>query len=106
MASRSRRDKISAVDTAWLRMDRPHNLMMICGVLMFARARRLARLRKVIDERFLVFRRFRQRAGRDRPASAFWETDPQFDLDRHVVPTALPGQRGHDGAAGARVAAR
>ena len=29
------RVKISAVDTAWLRMDRPQNLMMICGVLLF-----------------------------------------------------------------------
>ena len=35
-----RRDKISAVDTAWLRMDRPHNLMMISGVLMFDEPRR------------------------------------------------------------------
>ena len=31
----SRRVKMSAVDTAWLRMDRPQNLMMICGVLLF-----------------------------------------------------------------------
>ncbi|MCP3291072.1 wax ester/triacylglycerol synthase family O-acyltransferase, partial [Aeromonas hydrophila] len=26
---------ISCVDTAWLRMDRPNNLMQIVGVLMF-----------------------------------------------------------------------
>ena len=32
----ARREKISAVDTAWLRMDRPGNLMMICAVLSFA----------------------------------------------------------------------
>ena len=32
---RAKREKMSAVDTAWLRMDRPHNLMMISGVLMF-----------------------------------------------------------------------
>ena len=31
----AKREKMSAVDTAWLRMDRPHNLMMICGVLLF-----------------------------------------------------------------------
>ena len=29
------RHKMSSVDTAWLRMDRPSNLMMIVGVLMF-----------------------------------------------------------------------
>ena len=28
---------MSAVDTAWLRMDRPGNLMIISGVLVFGR---------------------------------------------------------------------
>jgi hypothetical protein len=32
---------MSAVDTAWLRMDRPGNLMMISGVLVFGRQVRL-----------------------------------------------------------------
>ena len=36
---------MSAVDTAWLRMDRPHNLMMISGVLMFREQIALGRLR-------------------------------------------------------------
>ena len=35
---------MSAVDTAWLRMDRPHNLMMISGVLMFREKLSLARI--------------------------------------------------------------
>ena len=39
------RVKISAVDTAWLRMDRPQNLMMITGVLLFGEKVELARLR-------------------------------------------------------------
>ena len=30
-----RREKMAAVDTAWLRMDRPTNLMMIVGVMVF-----------------------------------------------------------------------
>lgn len=93
MASRSRRDKMSAVDTAWLRMDRPHNLMMICGVLMLEGRVDFARLRQVIDERLLVFRRFRQRAVR-LPGFCVWETDARFDLDRHVVSTTLPGRAG------------
>src|SRR5512143_3015283 len=33
----SNRERISSVDTAWLRMDRPTNLMMIVGVMMFDR---------------------------------------------------------------------
>jgi len=93
MPATSKREKISAVDTAWLRMDRPQNLMMICGVLLFPDRIALARLREVVDERFLVFRRFKQRAV-ERPGMAFWETDRHFDLERHVVHTALPGKAG------------
>src|SRR5438309_5847516 len=87
------RERISAVDTAWLRMDRPSNLMMICGVLLFRERLALARLRAVLAERFLVFRRFRQRAV-ESSAAAFWETDPGFDLDHHVVRVALAGRAG------------
>jgi WS/DGAT/MGAT family acyltransferase len=93
MAAAIRRDKVSAVDTAWLRMDRPQNLMQICGVLLFRERIRFTRLRRVIEERFLVFRRFRQRAV-ELPGFAFWESDPEFDLDHHVLHVALP--RGAD----------
>jgi WS/DGAT/MGAT family acyltransferase len=93
MAAKPKREKISAVDTAWLRMDRPQNLMMICGVLLFRERLSLARLRQVIAERFLVFKRFRQRPI-ETPTVAFWETDPDFDIKRHVVRIALPGRAG------------
>ena len=87
------RERISAVDTAWLRMDRPSNLMMICGVLLFRERLALARLKAVLSERFLVFRRFRQRAVQS-SAAAFWETDPEFDLNHHVMRVALAGRAG------------
>lgn len=87
------RDKISAVDTAWLRMDRPHNLMMICGVLLLDRRVDPARLRSVVQERFLLFRRFRQRAAQ-MPGFAFWQTVSDLDLDAQVVTVALPGRAG------------
>jgi hypothetical protein len=80
----SKREKVSAVDTAWLRMDRPANLMMICGVLMLDRPLSLARLRRIVRERFLVFRRFRQRTVRN-AAGAWWQDDAHFDLGAHVV---------------------
>ena len=94
MAATSRREKISAVDTAWLRMDRPHNLMMICGVLIFRERVALARLRRVIRERFLVFRRFRQ-VPVEAAGVAYWQDDRGFDIDRHVVRAKLasPGGR-------------
>ncbi len=84
---------MSAVDTAWLRMDRPHNLMMISGVMMFSERIALRRLRQVIRQRFLVFKRFGQRAV-ETAAGAFWETDPEFNLDNHVVRVELPGRAG------------
>ena len=89
----ARRDKISAVDTAWLRMDHPGNLMMICAVLSFAERVSPRALRRAIEERFLRFRRFRQRPVQT-PAGAFWEAPDDFDLEHHLVHVALPGAAG------------
>ncbi|MCG6118026.1 MAG: wax ester/triacylglycerol synthase family O-acyltransferase [Aquimonas sp.] len=86
-----RRETMSKVDTAWLRMERPTNLMMITGVMMFAEPLELAALKKLIAERWLAFRRFRQKAV-DASTGAHWEDDADFDLDWHVRLTALPGR--------------
>lgn len=88
-----RREGMSRVDTAWLRMEKPTNLMMITGVLMFDTPMAIGRLRKIIGDRFLAWPRFRQRAV-DGPAGATWEEDGDFDLDWHVRLTALPGKAG------------
>jgi WS/DGAT/MGAT family acyltransferase len=87
------REPMSKVDTAWLRMERPTNLMMITGVLMFAGKLDPKRIRKLIGERFLAFRRFRQRAVQT-PNGAWWETDENLDLDWHVQAATLPGRAG------------
>src|SRR5690349_15511915 len=87
------RERMSAVDTAWLRMDRPSNLMMICGVLLFRERLSYVRFKDVIAKRFLVFDRFRQCAAQT-SGGAFWESDPDFDLDRHVVRARLSGKVG------------
>src|SRR5437868_5264823 len=87
------RERISAVDTAWLRMDRPSNLMMICGVLIFRERLSFARLKEVVGQRFLVFQRFAQHPVETATAS-FWETDPAFDLRAHVVRSKLAGAAG------------
>jgi len=83
-----KRERMSSVDTAWLRMDRPSNLMMICGVLIVSDRVTLARLKSTISQRFLRFTRFRQRAVQT-AAGAFWETDASFDLARHVLRARL-----------------
>ena len=87
----SKRAKMSAVDTAWLRMDRPGNLMMITGVLVFSRPIRIERVKRVIEGRFLSFPRFRQRPVQA-SGMAWWETPPAFSIDDHVVSMSLPGR--------------
>jgi len=82
---------MSRVDTAWLRMERPTNPMMITGVLMFAEPMSLERLKRVVKQRFLSYKRFRQKAVIT-PAGAHWETDLNFNLDWHVQHAALPGR--------------
>ncbi|MEO7432766.1 MAG: wax ester/triacylglycerol synthase family O-acyltransferase [Dokdonella sp.] len=81
---------MSKVDTAWLRMERPTNRMMICGVMMFVAPIDPVAIRQVLAERFLAFRRFRQKAVMG-PSGAFWETDVDFDIDWHVRVARLPG---------------
>jgi len=93
--STPRREKISAVDTAWLRMDRPGNLMMICAVLLFSDRVRFDRLMRILGERFLEFDRFRQRPV-ERLGVAQWESVPRFSLTDHVERIALPGEAGTD----------
>src|SRR5687767_3394705 len=89
--NRGQREAMSKVDTAWLRMERPTNLMMITGVMMFEQPLDVGRFKRMLAERFLEYRRFRQKAV-DTASGAFWENDPDFDLDWHVRVTALPGK--------------
>jgi WS/DGAT/MGAT family acyltransferase len=86
-----RRERISGVDTAWLRMEQPTNLMMIVGIWMFDGRLGLKALKRTLQNRFLAFRRFRQRAVQD-STGAWWEDDENFDIDSHVHLTALPGK--------------
>lgn len=88
-------EPMARVDTAWLRMERPTNLMMITGVLMFAGRLDHARLTRLIAERFLDYRRFRERAV-DAETGARWQDDPGLDLDWHVQRVAIPAPCGPD----------
>lgn len=90
---RPKREPMSRVDTAWLRMERPTNPMMITGVLMFAEPMQLAQLKKVIQQRFLSYARFRQKPV-DGAAGAQWVDDEHFELDWHVRLAGLPGRPG------------
>jgi WS/DGAT/MGAT family acyltransferase len=101
MAERSR---MSTVDTAWLRMDRPGNLMMIVGVLLLDGPIDAARLRDTVESRMLArFPRFRQRPVQD-ATGWHWDTDRRFRIERHLRVAKLP--RGGGSAGLQRLVAR
>jgi len=89
----SGKESMSAVDTAWLRMDRPTNLMVITGIMFFEGHMDIARLRGVLESRLLKYQRFKQRVVRT-GTNAAWESDPDFDIDNHLHRVALPGEAG------------
>lgn len=86
------REPLSAIDSAWLKMEDPTNLMTITGVMSFEEPVPFEVFKEVIEDRFLAHRRFRQRvAGSKLPfRNPRWEDDEQFNLSRHLHRTALP----------------
>lgn len=84
---------MSGVDTAWLRMERPTNLMMISGVIITSDPIAFSDLVQTFNEKFLAFRRFRQKAVRGLTGN-YWVDDPLFSIHNHLHRTALPGEAG------------
>lgn len=89
----STHEPMSKVDTAWLRMERPTNLMMVTGVMVLADRLDVQHLRVAVAERFLAFPRFRQRVA-ELAGQTFWEDDHTQDLEWHVRRAALPAPAG------------
>ncbi len=86
-------ERMSRVDTAWLRMDNDVNLMMIVGVWLLEPGITYEALCERIETRLLRFERFRQKVVRD-AIGANWVADDDFDLGRHVVIEKLARKRG------------
>lgn len=82
------RKRMSTVDTAWLRMDSPGNLMMIVGVAMLDKPVGGERFKQAIASRFLVHSRFRSKVVSDAVGS--WWEEQDLDLDDHVIHANLP----------------
>ncbi len=81
------RRQMGAVDSVWLTMDRPDNLMVIDAVMMLDRPLDEERLRALLQQRLVDrYPVFGERAtGSATPLGMpHWEPDPGFDLDRHV----------------------
>ena len=77
-------ERMSKVDTAWLRMDSPTNLMMIVGVWIIKPGVSYAAVCQRIEERMLQYPRFGQRVEQD-ATGATWIKDQDFKIERHAV---------------------
>ncbi|GAA4425350.1 wax ester/triacylglycerol synthase family O-acyltransferase [Acidovorax lacteus] len=86
-------DRMSKVDTAWLRMDNAHNLMMINGVWTLSPGITWEVLAERVQARLLQYPRFRQRVVED-AAGATWVEDRHFDIHAHLLRETLPRKRG------------
>ena len=84
--------QMSPVDSAWLHMEDPTNLMMVTGVSLLDKPIDLERLRKTLEVRLLTLDRFTMRVVESRLplGTPHWEVDPTFDLDAHIHRVALP----------------
>ena len=80
---------MSKVDTAFLRMDNPGNLMQITGVWQFAPGVKYAAVCERIENTLVRYDRFRQCAVQD-ATGASWVADRHFDLAHHVLREKLP----------------
>jgi len=87
---------VGAVDTMWLNMDRPTNLMVIDAVLWFDGAIDWDRLTRLVQRRVLDrYPVFRQRPVRSLLGGSSWVDDPDFDVSRHLLRETLPAPGDH-----------
>jgi diacylglycerol O-acyltransferase / wax synthase len=86
-------ERMSRVDTAWLRMDNDVNLMMIVGVWFLKPSISAQQVRERVADKLLKYGRFRQRVVED-AMGAQWVDDASIDLERHVVVERLRRRRG------------
>src|SRR3974390_1206536 len=86
----SNSERMAPVDTTWLRMERPTNLMVIVGVLVLAGPVDMGRLESTLAKRILAIPRFRQRAE-TRSTGFWWSDEEHFDIARHIKRIRLPG---------------
>jgi hypothetical protein len=87
------RERMSRVDTAWLRMDNDVNLMMIVGVWLLRPKVAYETLCRRVEEKLLRYERFRHAVVRD-AGGAYWCEDESFDIHRHVVRETLKRKSG------------
>ena len=87
-----RKRRVGPVDTMWLNMDRPNNLMVIEALILLDGVpdwdEVIELFRHQVLEQFPVFR---QRPEQHAPiGQPWWVEDEDFSLDRHIIRVELP----------------
>jgi diacylglycerol O-acyltransferase len=82
----TRREPVASVDSAWLRMDEPGNLMVVNGVIVLSDPVPFERYRDLLANHLPALPRLRQRIVKSGNTSGalVWEPDPHFDLSYHL----------------------
>jgi diacylglycerol O-acyltransferase len=93
MTAAASTERMSRVDTAWLRMDTAANLMLIVGVWLIEPRLTLVELRQRIGVSLLKYPRFRQKVVED-ATGANWVADAAFRIDHHVRRSPLRRRSG------------
>ncbi len=86
-------ERMSRVDTAWLRMDNDVNLMMIVGIWLLEPAVPYDVLCERVVDKLLKYDRFAQKVVQDALGPS-WVGDAEFDIHRHVLRETLQRKRG------------
>jgi len=86
-------ERMTRVDTAWLRMDNDVNLMMIVGVWLLEPGITFEALAERVGDKLLKYQRFRQKVVED-AMGANWVDDDDFDVSKHIVRHSLKRRRG------------
>lgn len=87
---------MAPADAAWLRMDRPTNLMVVTSVMWFDEVLDWTALRALIQHRMIDrFPRFRQRVVHEHGRYS-WEDVEGFDLEEHLHHVRLAAPRGRE----------
>ncbi len=86
-------EPMSAIDAAWLQMDRPVNTADVVAVLRLSGRLSVSRLRRLVQQRLLSYRRFRQRIVRGGLGRPTWRA-ATVSLERHVVEGRIGAEPG------------
>ena len=91
-----RGEPLSNVDAAWLHMEDPTNLMTITAVMSFADKLAFDEVKSLVEDRLLIYDRFRQRVVRSAVpfSKPRWVEHDQFNLRSHLQRVALPDPGG------------